>query len=189
MRDEHSDDVRDGGVSETDFDFCLSIAISEVWQRAQLIHFPSLFCPADFLYKAPESSPPPLSSQDLNSGLISTVLSKALEGQTCLQCYPAPNWQRISDLEKLFRSLKNCWDNNPLGLEGPVLQLLIHTFWHVALWLVSQEGSITFTLWTWVWPFDLSCSRMSVDHPGLESCVLGLVTEAETNKDSLMSWE
>lgn len=92
MRDEHSDDIRDGGVSETDFDFCLSIAISDVWQRAQLIHFPSLFCPANFLYKASDSSSPPLSSQDLNSDLISTVLSKALEGQTCPQCYPAPNW-------------------------------------------------------------------------------------------------
>lgn len=107
--------------------------------------------------------------------------SKALEGQTRLQWYPAPNWQRISDLEKIFRSLKNCWDNNPLGLEEPVLQLLIHTFCHIALWLVSQEGSIAFTLWTCVWPFDLPCSMMSVDYPGLESCVLGLMTEAENN--------
>lgn len=50
-RDERSDDVRDGGVSETDFDFCLSIAISEVWQRAQLIHFPSLSAPLTFSRK------------------------------------------------------------------------------------------------------------------------------------------
>lgn len=67
-RDELSDDFRDEGMSETDFDFCLSIVISEV-------HFHSLSCPADFLWQAPENPSSPLSLQDLTN-LISTELRK-----------------------------------------------------------------------------------------------------------------